>query len=85
VGGTAACWGGDFTAAFNPVFHTVPVALQGLSGATEIKGVVGGGAYCALMSDHSLECWGNNQYGELGTGFSPAEHPSGGPAAVSGP
>ena len=29
---------------------------------------LGGGPKCALMSDHAVRCWGNNDFGQLGTG-----------------
>jgi alpha-tubulin suppressor-like RCC1 family protein len=57
-----------------------PVGLPPGSVALQIASAVG--STCALLSDHTVWCWGDNAYGELGTGSavpgfsaSPAEVP----------
>ncbi len=45
---------------------TTPVAVGGLMGATAIS--VGGVSTCALLSGGTVQCWGDNYYGELGIG-----------------
>ncbi|MGE0546895.1 MAG: RCC1 domain-containing protein [Kofleriaceae bacterium] len=37
------------------------------TGASKIT-FAGGGGGCALMNDRSVQCWGDNQYGQAGTG-----------------
>lgn len=36
--------------------------------ATAVKLVAGAESFCAVMSDRSLRCWGDNTHGELGNG-----------------
>jgi alpha-tubulin suppressor-like RCC1 family protein len=76
AGGEVRCWGrndsrqvgvsqvGDWGAA-------VPVI--GPSGSGRLRNVIqiasGGFHTCALLSDHSVRCWGANSIGELGGGF----------------
>jgi alpha-tubulin suppressor-like RCC1 family protein len=74
--GGVACWGGneidqlgrgDADVAAVTVDPTPqPVALPAASTALQIASAVG--TTCALLSDHSVWCWGDNTYGELGTG-----------------
>ncbi|MCK7594494.1 hypothetical protein [Pseudomarimonas salicorniae] len=71
-GGAVACIGdnsfgqlGDGTTET----RTSPVAVQGLEGT--ITRLAGGLAHtCAISSDKRLQCWGNNGFGQLGTGDS---------------
>ncbi len=76
--GTVKCWGlnadgdlGDGTATGpqrcgrEPCSAT-PVAVQGLTGATSIT--VGAYHACAGLADGRVECWGLNDYGQLGDG-----------------
>jgi alpha-tubulin suppressor-like RCC1 family protein len=90
--GTARCWGdntvgqlGDGTSGTN---RLTPVAVSGLSNAVAIDA---GGGYgdipsyghtCAVLSDGTARCWGNNDYGQLGDGTSGTERDT--PVAVSG-
>jgi alpha-tubulin suppressor-like RCC1 family protein len=77
-GGTATCWGtnavgelGDGTDAApdtclgSPCSPT-PVAVLGLTDAIAIS--VGADSVCALRSGGTVQCWGDNTFGELGTG-----------------
>lgn len=79
--GRVVCWGdnafgqlgnGDFSG-FTPPGITVPatatinpVQVSGISTATG----VGAGFYfsCSRLSDSTVRCWGDNTFGELGTG-----------------
>ncbi len=77
VDGTGRCWGdnvygqlgdgttGDFSS---------PVAVSGLSTVTAIAGGNGYGHTCALLSDGSVRCWGNNVFGQLGDGTRTDSH-----------
>jgi alpha-tubulin suppressor-like RCC1 family protein len=89
-GGTVQCWGLNVDGALgngtttgpqtcfssNPCSLT-PVAVSGLSGATAIAA----GSGCALLPGGTVECWGDNSYGQLGNGTTTN---SSIPVAVSG-
>jgi alpha-tubulin suppressor-like RCC1 family protein len=74
IAGTVACWGGNQggqlgrgdagTASIDPTPQavTLPAGLTALQIASAVDST------CALMSDRSVWCWGDNAYGELGTG-----------------
>ena len=59
VAGNAACWGASD--------GTTPVdASNGLVG---LRGISRGNNHtCAIQSDHSVVCWGDNSFGQLGRG-----------------
>ena len=80
AGGKIECWGdniggdlGDGTAS-GPnlcglgfyVCSANPVQVSGISNATAIT--TGGGDTCALLMGGSIDCWGDNNYGQLGNG-----------------
>ena len=86
--GTVQCWGlnssgelGDGTTTNN----STPVVVQGLSGVVEIAagGDSAGSHTCALIGDGTVQCWGDNEYGELGDGTTtgitcvPVQHTAG--------
>jgi alpha-tubulin suppressor-like RCC1 family protein len=70
AGGTVSCWGSDGYGALGngtPDAHSsLPVSVSGVSGAVAIG--VGGSFGCAVLSDGTGRCWGNNASGQLGTG-----------------
>ncbi len=81
--GTVYCWGdnwegqlGDGTTALS---RPTPVAVAGLTGATALA--AGGSHTCALQSDGTVACWGDNYYGQLGDGTT-TSRPT--PVAVAG-
>ncbi|DAC47620.1 MAG TPA: hypothetical protein D7H93_00570, partial [Candidatus Poseidoniales archaeon] len=47
-----------------------PTTVNVGSGLTTISVAVGNAATCALLSDHSVKCWGKNNVGQLGLGNS---------------
>jgi alpha-tubulin suppressor-like RCC1 family protein len=65
-----------------------PAAVPGLQGVTAIA--AGAEHACALLSSGAVECWGENEYGELGVGTSTGPETCNGlacsttPVAVSG-
>jgi alpha-tubulin suppressor-like RCC1 family protein len=68
--GTAKCWGrnesgqlGDGST-FSPL--RVPVHVIGLTGVTQIS--ASGNHTCAVMTNGTAKCWGNNASGQLGNG-----------------
>jgi alpha-tubulin suppressor-like RCC1 family protein len=92
AGGTGmACWGygkvGQLGIGSTDNHHE-PVMVPGLTTAVAITA----GAYdtCAVLKDGTIRCWGDNEYGELGTGDSelrgdtPATTPSHLPAVKLG-
>jgi len=76
-GGAVACWGyagaslGNGTTTgpetcYNGSCSTRPVAASGVTTATAISTSLG--ASCALLATGQVDCWGDNSWGELGTG-----------------
>ena len=68
--GTIQCWGhGQFGQLGNvsTANRTTPVAVSGISGAV---GVTGGWWHhsCALLGAGTAQCWGANDWGQLGSG-----------------
>jgi len=60
----------------------VPVLARGLSGVVRVA--VGYRFSCALLDDHSIWCWGSNEWGSLGNGAIGAEFSSVVPVQVLG-
>jgi hypothetical protein len=81
--GSIDCWGHDYYGELgNGITHTdsqIPVAVSGITNAAEIT--EGDDYSCALLSTGSIDCWGWNQFGELGDGLNTD---SAVPVAVSG-
>jgi alpha-tubulin suppressor-like RCC1 family protein len=78
--GTVDCWGntstgqlgngtstGPDTCSGNPC-STTPVKVSGLTGVTAVS--AGASNTCALLSNGTADCWGDNFYGQLGIGTS---------------
>jgi alpha-tubulin suppressor-like RCC1 family protein len=69
--GAVWCWGDNRFGQLgtgDTVEHDAPVAVDptDLPGVTEV--FPGGEHTCALRTDNSLWCWGNNRFGQLGLG-----------------
>jgi alpha-tubulin suppressor-like RCC1 family protein len=84
--GEIRCWGenrqselGTGTAAS---FSATPVSIVGIARATEVS--VGYASSCALLPDGTVQCWGDDTYGELGDGTTMLSGSIPTPRAVSG-
>ena len=69
-GAAVRCWGlgsdGQLGAAGAPSAQPTPVSVVGLA---NVKAIAAGGAHtCAVRHDGVLLCWGDNRFGQLGTG-----------------
>jgi alpha-tubulin suppressor-like RCC1 family protein len=75
-----ACWGLNTygqLGANDKLAHWTVVAVTGLGGVTARSVSAGQSHSCAVIADGGVDCWGGNQYGQLGGGFGPDS-----PAAV---
>jgi alpha-tubulin suppressor-like RCC1 family protein len=68
--GTMQCWGSNYTGQLGDGtmggFAVAPQVVHNVAGA--IKHVPGGWFTCAILSDHTVQCWGRNQDGQIGNG-----------------
>jgi hypothetical protein len=66
--GPVKCWGAPSSwSGVGPSDGTlVPVTIGGITDAIAVS--AGVGVACALLSDRTVECWGDNSRGELGNG-----------------
>jgi alpha-tubulin suppressor-like RCC1 family protein len=82
--GRMQCWGTNYTGQLGDGtmggFATAPQFVHGITNA--IKAVPGGFFTCAILPDHTVQCWGRNQDGQLGNGDSTTDVPL--PAPVQG-
>jgi alpha-tubulin suppressor-like RCC1 family protein len=65
-----SCWGANSRGQLgnnNSTDQFAPVAVQALRG-DELAVAAGGSHSCALSAAGLIECWGDNQYGQLGDG-----------------
>jgi len=68
---TVRCWGDNSTGQLGNgtnVDSSVPVTVSGISTAVAIRSNPFGGSTCALMNSDTVECWGSNEFGQLGNG-----------------
>ena len=90
--GALRCWGQDLqgqlgdgsgsdAGSFLPD-QPAPVSVVGLVGALQIT--AGNDHTCAVMSDHTVSCWGANDDGQLGPGVSKGSEPHSTPVTVPG-
>lgn len=94
VGGLLKCWGGNESGELGNGSTTpssIPVDVVGLDApvlAVALSsgvGYVGASSTCALLDGGAVKCWGNNAYGQLGTGAAPpATTPVGVPGLEAG-
>ena len=91
--GAVACWGyndvgelgnGSVYGPDGNNGYDTPQYVTGLSGASAVTsggpsdGLTDGGSYCALLTAGSVDCWGDNTFGDLGNGV------TGGPDGADG-
>jgi alpha-tubulin suppressor-like RCC1 family protein len=73
---TVQCWGSDQWGQLGNGIETTsedsPVPVQGLAGAVQLT--AGSEHTCALLESETVECWGDNQNDQLGTGAVVARH-----------
>ena len=73
-------WGGVVTGDGGEAHHFTPVAVSGISNATEVG--IGQLTSCAVLSNGTIKCWGEGNSGQLGNG-STLTNPNS-PVTVSG-
>jgi len=73
--GTVKCWGSNSGGQLGNGTHrvsTTPAQVKGVGGTGTLSNVTqisAGNHYtCALLSNHTVECWGDNYDGDLGDG-----------------
>ena len=80
--GNVYCWGYNGIGQVGNGYQNSPVMkasrVLGVSGATGLYGAswYSRGTFCALLRDNTLKCWGDNTYGQMGTGNAGAYHPT---------
>jgi alpha-tubulin suppressor-like RCC1 family protein len=90
--GTMRCWGTNYTGQLGMggatgehggvPFSLSPVQVQGITNA--IVSAPGGFHTCAVLADHTVQCWGRNQDGQLGNGDSTTDTSLPGPVSGLG-
>jgi alpha-tubulin suppressor-like RCC1 family protein len=70
--GHIECWGdnedGELGDGTTTISEPTPVAVKGITDATQVA--ASGEHTCALLSTGHVDCWGDNEYGDLGDGAS---------------
>lgn len=85
AGGEAWCWGGNTLGQLGDGTTTqrsTPVRVVGLAG-TPVEIALRGSHTCARLGDGRVQCWGGNEYGQLGNGTSTSA-PTTAPQLVTG-
>jgi alpha-tubulin suppressor-like RCC1 family protein len=70
TGGHVKCWGDNADGALgtgDTVSHSIPTDVVGLSARARLV-AVGRSHSCAVLSNGTLQCWGDNSAGQLGDG-----------------
>jgi alpha-tubulin suppressor-like RCC1 family protein len=75
TGGNAMCWG-------SPYANTPSDANNGLTGFLGFAR--SGGHACAILANHTVQCWGDNFYGQLGDGSTVTPTPANTPVVAAG-
>ncbi|HSG06010.1 MAG TPA: hypothetical protein VLB09_06395, partial [Nitrospiria bacterium] len=69
-GGTVQCWGynsyGQLGNGTTSDAFTSPVTVSGITNAVALS--LGSNYSCALLSGRTIQCWGDNKFGQLGDG-----------------
>lgn len=69
-GGTVQCWGDNSIGELGnndlPMDSAVPVTVSGITNAVAVA--AGGADNCALLNDGTVQCWGQNNDGQVGNG-----------------
>ena len=85
--GTMQCWGTNYTGQLGDGtmggYALAPQPVHGITNA--IDALTGGYFTCAVLTDHTAQCWGRNQDGQLGNGDSTTDVPLPGPVQNLGP
>jgi alpha-tubulin suppressor-like RCC1 family protein len=72
--GAVWCWGGNVGGELgdgSTISRQLPDVVQGIEGdVTGISASQGRWHTCAVTSDGGVQCWGNNQFGQIGNGRS---------------
>jgi alpha-tubulin suppressor-like RCC1 family protein len=69
--GHVDCWGYNSSGQLSNGTTTssdVPVSATGITNAKGVTTDGDGGSFCAVLSTGHVDCWGFNNYGELGNG-----------------
>jgi alpha-tubulin suppressor-like RCC1 family protein len=69
--GSVYCWGDSAHGEVpdgNGTSNAFPVVIPALAGATKLVSSPTANAFCAMMGDQSVRCWGQNDGGQLGNG-----------------
>ena len=74
--GTTRCWGSNFSGELGngtAVHAQAPVGVTGLAGIATVQLSSGVDDTCALLTDGTVACWGDNTVAELGDGSGVSE------------
>jgi alpha-tubulin suppressor-like RCC1 family protein len=85
--GAVDCWGSDLYRVLGLTKQSnasLPQAVTGLGGVTQVSLNTDSSSYCAVLSSGAVDCWGYNQYGQLGGGTATNTDSGEAPAPVAG-